>query len=299
MAPDEKCSATSAGSDRPAPSVRSGPSARAGLADGRTLLTLAAMYTLLIGNFALHAWRPLPLALHVLVSGVAIHLAFTVWHEAVHRNVSTRAAINTAVGVLGMFPYMTPYFMQRWIHLQHHARLNEPDDPNFVYIDGPFWRIFARYPRALGYARTLLARDPRTRGERVSDLLGVLAVAAIFAAAGLAGALGDVLLLWLLPLVLAKIAMDWYINYLPHVGLPAHRYHGTRVVDVGWLTPLVLGHNYHAIHHLWPNVPWHRYRQVFRERLDALRRHGVPIEHRVFERRFPGRELRAQTPLSG
>jgi len=61
----------------------------------------------------------------------------------------------------------------------------------------------------------------------------------------------------------------------------------------------VLGHNYHAIHHLWPNVPWHRYREVFRERLDLLRKNGVPIEHRVFERRFPARELPAHTPVSG
>jgi beta-carotene hydroxylase len=198
-----------------------------------------------------------------------------------------------------MFPYMTPYFMQRWIHLQHHARLNERDDPNSVYVDGPFWKIFARYPRALGYARKLLARDPRTPGERLSDLLSLCAVGALFGVAWLAGALVDLLLLWLLPVVIAKVAMDWYINYLPHVGLPPHRFEGTRVVDVGWLTPLVLGHNYHAIHHLWPNLPWHRYRGVFRERLDALRRNGVPIEHRVFARRFRGRELPPDAAVPG
>jgi beta-carotene hydroxylase len=256
------------------------------------------MYGLLLGNFALHAWHPLPIALHVLVSAAAVHLAFTVWHEAVHRNVSPRAWVNTLVGVVGMFPYMTPYFMQRWIHLQHHARLNERDDPNFVYIDGPFWKIVGRYPRALGVARRLLARDPRSPGERAADGASVLAVAALYAIAWHAGALVDLLLLWALPVGIAKIVMDWYINYLPHVGLPADRYLGTRIVDVRWLTPLVLGHNYHAIHHLWPNLPWHRYRGIFRQRIELLRRHGVPIEHRVFERRY-ARDLRKQTPVSG
>ena len=264
-----------------------------------TLAALAAMYALLIGNLALHAWAPLPLVVHVLVAAAAIHLAFTVWHEAVHRNVSSRPWVNTVVGIVGMFPYMTPYFMQRWIHLQHHARLNEPEDPNSVYVGGPFWSIFARYPRALGYARKLLARDPRTPGERASDLLSLLAVAAIFAAAWRWGALADLLLLWGLPVAIAKVVMDWYINYLPHVGLPPDRYRGTRVVDVAWFTPLVLGHNYHAVHHLWPNIPWHRYRGVFRERQELLRSHGVPIEHRVFERRFPGRELPAPPPVPG
>jgi fatty acid desaturase len=276
-----------------------GSGRRAAAPDARTLAVLAAMYALLLGNFALHALHPLPIALHVLVAAAAVHLAFTVWHEAVHRNVSTGASVNTAVGILGIFPYMTPYFMQRWIHLQHHARLNERDDPNFVYVDGPFWRILGRYPRALGYARKLLARDPRTRGEKAADLAQLAAVAALYALAWRAGALVDLLLLWALPVAIAKLVMDWYINYLPHVGLPAHRFLGTRIVDVPWLTPLVLGHNYHAIHHLWPNLPWHRYRAVFRERLDWLQRHGVPIEHRVFERRYGGPELPAHTPLSG
>jgi fatty acid desaturase len=257
------------------------------------------MYALLIGNFALRALHPLPLALHVLVATAAVHLAFTVWHEAVHRNLSTRAGVNAVIGILGSFPYMAPYFMQRWIHLQHHARLNERDDPNFVYVDGPFWRIVGRYPRALGYARKLLARDPRTRGEKAADLAQFAAVGSLYALAWWAGALVDLLLLWALPVAIAKVVMDWYINYLPHVGLPAHRFHGTRVVDVAWLTPLVLGHNYHAIHHLWPNLPWHRYRAVFRERLDWLERHGVPIEHRVFERRYVGRDVTANTPLAG
>jgi fatty acid desaturase len=250
--------------------------------DWLTLGLLLAMYLVLVGNFVACRLAPLPLALHVAIAAAAIHLAFTVWHEAVHRNVSQRLWVNHVVGVLGMFPYMTPYFMQRWIHLEHHARLNEREDPNFVYIDGPFWKIPLRYPRALGYARKLLATDPRRRGERVSDGLSVAAVAALFGVAGWFGVLREAIWLWLVPVVIAKLVMDWYINYLPHVGLPPHRFRGTRIVDLPWLTPLVLGHNYHAIHHLWPTIPWHGYRAVFREKQGYLREHGVPIERGIF-----------------
>jgi len=249
--------------------------------DWPTLALLLAMYLVLIGNFVWYRLAPLPLLAHVAIAAGAIHLAFTIWHEAVHRNVSHRPWINHVVGVLGMFPYMTPYFMQRWIHLEHHARLNEREDPNFIYIDGPFWKIPLRYPRALGYARKLLTRDPRQPGERLSDAVSVAAVTSLFALAWWLGALRDVLWLWLLPVVIAKLVMDWYINYLPHVGLPPGRFQGTRIVDLPWLTPLVLGHNYHAIHHLWPSLPWHVYRAVFREKIDYLREHGVPIEHGI------------------
>jgi len=250
--------------------------------DAATLLLLAAMYLLLIGNFVLHRAAPLPIVFHVLVGAVAIHFAFTIWHEAVHRNVCRSAWGNNLVGVLGMFPYMTPYFLQKWVHLQHHTRLNEPGDPNLIYAQRPFWKLPFRYPRALRYARKVLAADPRQPWERRADAVFLAAVLAVYAIAAWRGAFVEVLLLWFVPVVIAKGVMDWYINYLPHVGLPPHRYAGTRVVDVAWLTPLVLLHNYHAIHHLWPALPWHRYRAVFREKLPELRRNGVPIEHRVF-----------------
>ena len=120
-----------------------------------------------------------------------------------------------------MFPYMTPYFMQRWIHLEHHARLNEREDPNFVYIDGPFWKIPLRYPRALGYARKLLTRDPRRPGERhLGRRLGRRGRRASSRSPGGSACCATLLWLWLVPVVIAKLVMDWYINYLPHVGLP-------------------------------------------------------------------------------
>jgi len=259
------------------------PARRAGaLVDGGTLALLGLQWTLFIGNFVLYAAGPLPLVLHFLLGFSAVHLAFTIWHEAAHRNVSSRDWLNHAVGILGMLPYMTPYFLQRQIHLDHHRLLNEPGDPNAIYAGGPFWQLPLRYAKAIGVAREKLADDRRGRGMRISDLASVSLVAIIWIVALLQGFFVDLLLLWGLPFRAAKIVMDWYVSYLPHVGLPPARWLGTRIVDVAWLTPLVLAHNYHAIHHLWPSIPWHRYRRVYRERQNELRKRGVPIEHRVF-----------------
>jgi len=267
--------------------------------DWPTLLVLLGMYGVLVGNFVLYWSSPLPLMVHIFLSTLAVHLAFTIWHEAVHRNVSSRTWVNNLVGVVGMFPYMTPYFMQKWIHLQHHARLNERDDPNVIYTDGPFWTIPLRYPRALRYAGKVMRQDPRSKAEKVADTLSLCTVAGVYAVAWWLGVLLDVLLLWLLPFALAKLIMDWYINYLPHVGLPAHRFWGTRVVNVPWLTPLILCHNYHAIHHLWPSIPWHRYPTIFMQKLQYLREHGVPIEHNVLGKRTQPREIDGQAPIPG
>jgi fatty acid desaturase len=246
-----------------------------------TLLLAAGMYLLLIGNFALYWSAPLPLLVHVGISVLAIHLAFTIWHEGVHRSVSPRRGLNDAVGILGVLPYMAPYYLEKWFHLQHHALLNQPDDPNFNYTDGSFWTIPLRYVRVLAYARARMVDDPRTVAERRIDRAIPLGVLALYALAWWNGVLLDVLLLWLLPVVIAKGVMDWYINYAPHVGLPADRYKGTRILDLPWLTPLVLFHNYHAVHHLWPQIPWYRYRATFLRKRAQLVERGVPIEKRL------------------
>lgn len=265
--------------------------------DTRTVALLAAMYALFFGNAVLRFLAPAPWPVHVLLGALAIHLAFTVWHEAVHRSASRIGWLNDAIGVLSALPYMAPFYLQKWFHLQHHALLNRRDDPNFIYADGPYWRMPLRYLRVLRYAKARMRDDPRSRRERLVDHLPLAVVGGTFAAALWTGAVLDLVLLWFVPFVISKLVMDWYINWLPHAGLPPDRYRGTRIVDVRWLTPLVLGHNYHAVHHLWPNLPWHRYKAVFKEREAQLRERGVPIEASAF--RWSSHELARRDSVPG
>ncbi len=269
--------------------------------DVGTLWLLGAQWALFVGNIVIYLFgrHPGPLWLHALIGIIPIHFAFTIWHEAAHGNVSRNRMVNNVVGVLGMLPYVTPYFLQRSVHLDHHKYLNVAgEDPNLIYADGPFWQLPLRYVRAIAYAKDKLADDPRTENQRRSDLIVTLVIVGIWIAAIATGHGLALIGLWLVPLVISKIIMDWYVNYLPHAGLPSHRYLGTRIVDVGWLTPIVLQHNYHAIHHLWPGIPWHRYLQTFTAKRDFLVERNVPIEHRVFGgRSFPSQENLAAAGL--
>lgn len=250
--------------------------------DLTTILLLMIQWLVFLGNIGLYLSHSGPTLLHIVVGIIPIHLAFTIWHEAAHGNISKDRRINNVVGVLGMFPYMTPYFLQRYVHLDHHKHLNQEGlDPNLIYADGPFWQLPFRYIRAVKYARQKLAADPRNPGMRRSDTVGLAALAGVWLLALWTGHFVQLLLVWFVPLVIGKIIMDWYINYLPHVGLAPHRFLGTRIVHVRWLTPLVLQHNYHAIHHLWPSIPWHQYLRTFHHRLEYLTDHEVPIETRL------------------
>lgn len=273
-------------SSNPAPGRAGAREAQRPAAAGRgtalpTVALAVAMYALWLGNVAWYAWAPLPVVFHVALSALAIHLAFTVWHEGVHRNISRNPVVNDTVAVLGVLPYMAPYFLEKWFHLQHHALLNQESDPNAIYTDGPFRTLPLRYVRILLYAKQRMVDDPRRPWQKAADVVPPLLVVAVCGVALWRGFFLDVVWLWLLPMAIAKVVMDAYINYLPHVGLPPDRYRGTRVVDVPWLTPLVLFHNYHAVHHLWPGVPWYRYREIFRRRRDELAARGVPIARRL------------------
>ena len=251
-----------------------------------TLVLLIAQWVLFVGNIGTALLRPGDLWLHVLVGFLPIHFAFTIWHEAAHGTVANRRWINHAVGVLGMLPYMTPYFIQRHVHLDHHRYLNQPgQDPNEVYAGGSLGGLPLRYWRLVSAARKAVAEDPRTPAMKGSDTFFLLVVVAVWATAVGTGAFTALFFAWMLPFVIAKIVMDVYINYLPHVGLPPDRYRGTRVIDVAWLTPLVLAHNYHAIHHLWPAIPWHGYKARFEKRREYLLEKKVPIEKKVFAAR--------------
>jgi ring-1,2-phenylacetyl-CoA epoxidase subunit PaaE len=262
--------------------------------DRPTVALLVAQWTLFVGNFAVYATNPLPLPIHIAIGALAIHLAFTIWHEAAHGTVSNRKWLNNAVGIMGMLPYMTPFFLQRRVHLDHHKYLNVPGyDPNLIYADGPYWQLPFRYVRAITYTIDMLQHDPRSPGMRRSDNVFLVVVIGAYVLAALSGHLVDILLLWFVPAVIAKVIMDWYVNYLPHVGLPIDRFLGTRILDVGWMTPLLLAHNYHAVHHLWPTIPWHRYIARYREKREYLEENRVPIETRLF-----GPRLRPRLPAS-
>jgi len=249
--------------------------------DWATVGLMLGMNALLVGNFFAYRAGLGPLWLHVAIATAAIHCSFTIWHEGAHRNISKRAWLNDGVAILGILPYMAPFYLERWLHLQHHAKLNREEDPNRLYTAGPFWQMPLRYLQVPAYLREKMREDPRSSRERLADRLALLVVPLLYGIALWQGAFLDLVALWFVPFALSKVVMDWYINYLPHVGLAADRFRGTRILDLGWFTPLVLCHNYHAIHHLWPGLPWHRYRAVFREKLDYLREHGVPIEYRI------------------
>ena len=170
-----------------------------------TLALLVAQWALFIGNIGVAIIQPGEIWMHVFVGIVPIHFAFTIWHEAAHGTVSNRRWVNHVVGVLGMLPYMTPYFIQRHVHLDHHRHLNEPgQDPNEVYAGGPLWELPLRYWRLASAARKAVADDPRTSAMKRSDTFFLLLVLGIWGAAIFTGTFTALFFAWSASSALAR-----------------------------------------------------------------------------------------------
>ena len=70
--------------------------------------------------------------------------------------------------------------------------------------------------------------------------------------------------MWLVPAVLAVIFLAFAFDFLPHYPYDTDaRYFDTRITPGRVLNTVLLGQNYHLIHHLWTTIPWYRYRRVF------------------------------------
>ena len=223
------------------------------------------------------------MALH----GVTIVTLFAPMHECVHRTAFASPAANAAVGWLagvGGFYNSTFYW---YFHSWHHRFTQDPArDPElmlpkarnrFEYCTelatANFWRVrLVDYPLlALGLARGLpFVPDSARRPIALS----VSAQLAIYLAGAVSIGLGypAVLYFWFVPAVLAQPFLRALL-IVEHTGcsLDANNLTNTRTTLASLPIRLLMWNMpYHAEHHSYPTVPFHRLPALHREMRGSL-----------------------------
>jgi beta-carotene hydroxylase len=241
------------------------------------LAVVAGSVTLAVGlqTGRLDPWLVVP------ALAICYYAAFTVLHEATHGIAHRNRRINAALGRIASVVLLLPYPLFRTAHLTHHAHTNDPErDPDLMVAWRPAWLrpvwllLTPAYYRAMVYGSGLL-RDAASRRETFASesLLVAVIVAAVVLGQGTA-----LLQLWLLPASLAILWLAFAFDLLPHhPHTTRERYYDTRIYPGRVLNALLLGQNYHLIHHLWNTIPWYRYERAFREVEDDLVARGAPI----------------------
>jgi len=194
----------------------------------------------------------------------ALHLVGTVIHDASHNVAHSNRVVNAALGhgsalLLGFsFPVFTR------VHMQHHANVNDPEnDPDhFVSTGGPLWMIAARffYHEIFFFQRRLWRKN-----ELMEWFLGRLAVGLIIYAAFCFDFVPYIFNYWFSPALVVGLALGLFFDYLPHRPFKERsRWKNARVYPNPILNLLIMGQNYHLIHHLWPSIPWYNYQTAYR-----------------------------------
>jgi len=194
---------------------------------------------------------------------LALHLSGTVIHDASHNSAHRNRTFNAILGHGSalMLGFAFPVFTR--VHLQHHAHVNDPEnDPDhFVSTGGPLWMIAARffYHEIFFFKRQLWRKY-----ELLEWFLSRLFVATIVVVACQYGFIGYVMNFWFVPALVVGIALGLFFDYLPHRPFQErNRWKNARVYPSPLLNLLILGQNYHLVHHLWPSIPWYKYQPAY------------------------------------
>jgi beta-carotene hydroxylase len=207
---------------------------------------------------------------------LALHLAGTVIHDASHRAAHSNRAVNTILGHASalMLGFAFPVFTR--VHLQHHAHVNDPEnDPDhYVSTGGPLWMIAARffYHEIFFFKRKLWKNYELLEWFLSRAFLGVIVYLGIQY-----GFIGYIMNFWFVPALVVGIALGLFFDYLPHRPFKERdRWKNARVYPGKILNMLILGQNYHLVHHLWPSIPWYKYQPAYYDIKPLLDEKGSP-----------------------
>ncbi len=223
------------------------------------------------------------------INTVAMYAIYTPVHDASHSAIVPRRKrwrwLNRLVGTVSAIPIFMYFDHHRKSHFIHHARTNQPDDPD-TFAMGTFVEVFfVKTPWSLlnylnGFALHRECRALRlTRRETARTMAQYGLTVALLVAIVVAGYGLELVALWLVPWFVGVLLMQVAFGWFPHHDhSETGRYRNTRISLFPGGDLLYLQQNLHLIHHMLPAVPFYRYRAVFNALRPILERQGARIE---------------------
>lgn len=251
----------------------------------------------------------------LLVIALVLHSSLS--HEILHGHPFAAPRASTVLGLVqpGLF---VPYLRFRALHLAHHrnADLTDPyDDPESNYLDPAVWERLPRGLRlVLGVNNTLLGRicigpaigmlaflrdDLRRirRGERDVALHWLAHLPGVALTLWLVG-MSSVSIPAYLGACYAALSVLRIRTFLEHQAHTQASGRSVIIEDRGVLAFLFLNNNFHAVHHMHPQVAWYRLPAVYRARKERFRRINKGYVYRSYGEIFRRYLLRCKDPVA-
>ena len=265
-----------------------------------TVVLLVALIA--AGGVVIALWSVdvMPMWLGVMANSFVGYGLYTAVHDSAHRSVSgrnpERARWDTICGNVAAQLILLNFAGHRASHLRHHAHTNTDRDPD-LGAKGPLaalpikWLIsnvvlvLVAMPGGIHLANAVMRRLGAAKASEGGDesLLAAqrwavrVGLAAVLIAIPL-GIVVPVVLLWVLPARLTFLYLAIFFAWLPHFPYEhTDRFRNTRITLFPGSTWLLLQQDRHLIHHLYPSIPWYRYRAAHRELASLLEERGAVV----------------------
>lgn len=242
----------------------------------------------------------------MLLHGVVLIFLFAPLHECIHRTAFKTRALNEAVAfVIGML-LVLPREYFRAFHFAHHRFTQDPArDPELAapkpsnlrqwlwHISGmPYWVAQARgtIAHAFGRAPESFYKDERQRRAVILEARIVLTLYALILIISVAAGSMAALSTWVIPALLGQPALRLYL--MAEHGLcplTSDMLENTRTTTTNvFVRALAWNMPYHAEHHAYPAVPFHRLPEVNRALAPRLKvtAPGYIAVHRMILRSY-------------
>jgi fatty acid desaturase len=250
------------------------------------------------------AWGTWWLPAALLLQGIFLISLFAAMHECVHGSAFRSRRLNALVAWLAGLGILYNATYYRQFHFAHHRYAQDPArDPELITAPPPrtraqyWWRASAlSYWKARWINVARLARGrfegldfiPATaRAEIVRSMRGTALVLVVLAAGSLWLGTAALVWYWLLPLAIALPLLRLYL-LTEHTGCSEDDdgFTNTRTTVSLWPVRFLMWNlPYHAEHHLFPSIPFHRLpaaHRVLRPHLAVLARGYVPAHRALY-----------------
>ena len=218
----------------------------------------------------------------LILGTLAAYIGFTPIHEAVHGNVSRYRWVNSWCGHLCALLLNGAFRPYCYLHQQHHRHTNdEPHDPDYWCARGPKWLLPLRWAtQDIGYLKFYFEHwSTRPNAERFDLLASTLLYVSIAVATFVwyQPLFWAMLFGWFIPARIALFLLAATFSWLPHAPHQEQApCRATSVRSATWLFWLLLGQNFHLVHHLSPGIPFYRLRRVWeQQKSDILAQGGI------------------------
>jgi len=240
-------------------------------------VAIAAVSTMGHFSWHWHGWYSFVLNL------MALHLVGSVIHDACHNAAHPNRVVNAILGHGSalMLCFSFPVFTR--VHMQHHANVNDPEnDPDhIVSTAGPLWLINARF---LYHEIYFFQRKLWRKFELWEWMIARLVLVVVVFLGYHYGFIGYIFNFWFVPLAFIGLELGLFFDYLPHRPFQERdRWKNSRIYPSRILNLMIMGQNYHLVHHLWPSIPWYHYEQAYYATKPLLDSKGSPQSLGIFQ----------------